>query len=167
STSNYVARKYGVRSAMPGFIALKICPDLIIVEPNFSKYKKAAQEIREILSKYHENFESTSLDEAYLDITDKVSSVLEAENLVSKLRNEIKQKTKLTVSAGIAPNKFLAKLASDFKKPNNQFTVPFDSYDNLLLFLSNIECKKIKGIGQVTARILERLGIKTCCQIVE
>ena len=127
STSNYAARKFGVRAAMPGFIAKKLCPSLVIVPTNMEKYAQVSEVVRGVFREYDPNFAPMSLDEAYLDITDLVThhkssqSQETAWSLVNEMRAKIQERTQLTASAGIAPNCFLAKVCSDLNKPNGQY----------------------------------------------
>lgn len=122
STANYEARKYGVRSAMPGFMALKLCPHLTFCHGSFEKYRKANQEVLQIILKYDQELESGSLDEAYLDITDYCrKNQVSPCDVAKAIRQEVEEKTQLTCSIGIAPNKMLSKICSDINKPNGQF----------------------------------------------
>ena len=123
STSNYAARKFGVRAAMPGFIAKKLCPELIIVPGNMETYAEEAEKIRQVFRVYDPNYLPMSLDEAYLDLTDYLLGHPEqtAAAVVSEMRARICEATQLTASAGIAPNTFLAKVCSDMNKPNGQY----------------------------------------------
>ncbi|KAM4708222.1 DNA polymerase kappa [Discoglossus pictus] len=234
STSNYLARRYGVRAAMPGFIAKRLCPNLIIVPPNFDKYRAVSKEVREVLAAYDSNFLPLSLDEAYLDITDHLEErvswpedkrryfirkgtayppaqceddqctspvlfedspplfvgqnvILEqdtneenanllqgqevvfgisAEEAVKEMRFRIEQKTKLTASAGIAPNMLLAKVCSDKNKPNGQYRIPHDR-QAVLDFVKDLPIRKVPGIGKVTEKMLKALGITTCTDLYQ
>lgn len=200
STSNYPARRYGVRAAMPGFIAKKLCPELIIVPTHFDKYKDYSKQVQEILAEYDPNFAMASLDEAYLDLTEHikdrhkckekkkfvrsknqtetmsgnendqgneqaVKEIVEfghdAQEAVRELRFRIEQKTRLTASAGIAPNVMLAKICSDRNKPNGQFFLEPDR-DIVLKFVHSLPIRKISGIGRVSEQMLKALGIETC-----
>ncbi|XP_010247333.1 PREDICTED: DNA polymerase kappa isoform X3 [Nelumbo nucifera] len=163
STANYEARKFGVRAAMPGFIARKLCPDLIFVHTNFKKYAYYSELTRKVFQKYDPNFMATSLDEAYLDITEvckeKGSS---SEEIAEELRKGVYEETGLTCSAGVAPNRLLAKVCSDINKPNGQFILPNDRMA-IMTFISSLPIRKIGGIGKVTEHILRNvLGINTC-----
>ncbi|XP_053557369.1 DNA polymerase kappa isoform X2 [Bombina bombina] len=244
STSNYLARRYGVRAAMPGFIAKRLCPNLTIVSSNFDKYRAVSKEVREILVDYDPNFLPLSLDEAYLDITDHleerlswpeekrryflrkpeseegcdagteeptaqteevqcVSPVLfedspgllfdqnvviseqskneqngkqltetmlvfgtSAEEAVREMRFRVEQKTKLTASAGIAPNMLLAKVCSDKNKPNGQYRIPHDR-QAVMDFVKDLPIRKVPGIGKVTEKMLKALGIVTCTDLYQ
>ncbi|XP_070689900.1 DNA polymerase kappa [Pempheris klunzingeri] len=229
STSNYHARKYGVRAAMPGFIAKKLCPNLIIVPTNFDKYRAVSEEIREIFADYDPHFQPMSLDEAYLDFTDHLGqrqswpdslrthrlrtgstatgeeqvelpqeAVPEVEDLspvlfddtpssspclpgsdgvgafevfgksveeaVREMRFRIEQKTMLTASAGIAPNMMLAKVCSDKNKPNGQYRLP-SSREAVMDFIQNLPVRKVSGIGKVSEKMLNALGITSCSDL--
>ena len=171
STSNYIARKYGVRSAMPGFIALKLCPNLKLVEPHFYRYKEESRKIMEILEEYDPFIESMGLDEAYLDLTDycknnKIYSKDEITNLVLNIKKKILEKTKLTCSCGIACNKTLAKICSDYNKPDGFF---FLDYEPKVIeeFVEKLSIRKIPFIGSKTESRLNLLNIFTCKDLVE
>ncbi|KAI8384862.1 uncharacterized protein BYT42DRAFT_493605 [Radiomyces spectabilis] len=161
-TSNYIARKYGVRSAMPGYIALKLCPSLQIIPLHFPKYRAASAKVRAIFAKYDPHFCPMSLDEAYLNLTEYLkTSDLNPAQLVEKIRQEIFEETQLTASAGIAANRMLAKVCSDINKPNGQFYLPNDQ-EAIFEFVDPLRIRKVPGIGRVTERILEALEVKTC-----
>ncbi|XP_030593570.1 DNA polymerase kappa isoform X2 [Archocentrus centrarchus] len=233
STSNYHARKYGVRAAMPGFIAKKLCPNLVIVPANFDKYRAVSGEIREIFADYDPHFQPMSLDEAYLDFTEHVeqrqhwpesarthrfrardiaagetktelsqeaateerdlSPVLfedspgsspslmgpegvcapggdvevfgtSVEEAVREMRFRIEQKTMLTASAGIAPNMMLAKVCSDKNKPNGQYRLP-STREAVMDFIQNLPVRKVCGIGKVSEKMLNALGVSTCSHL--
>ncbi|XP_032372051.1 DNA polymerase kappa [Etheostoma spectabile] len=233
STSNYHARKYGVRAAMPGFIAKKLCPNLVIVPTNFVKYTAVSAEVREIFAEYDPHFQPMSLDEAYLDFTDHLeqrqswpeslrthrfrtssaatgekqiklpqeavpeekdlSPVLfddspssspnlsgsegvraaggefevfgtSVEEAVREMRFRIEQKTMLTASAGIAPNTMLAKVCSDKNKPNGQYRLP-STREAVMDFVQNLPVRKVSGIGKVSEKMLNALGISSCSHL--
>ncbi|XP_054466779.1 DNA polymerase kappa [Anoplopoma fimbria] len=231
STSNYHARKYGVRAAMPGFIGKKLCPNLVIVPTNFDKYRAVSEEIREIFADYDPYFQPMSLDEAYLDLTDHLeqrqswpessrthrfrsnatgeeqtelpqvtvpeendlSPVLfedspstslclfdsegvdaagsavevfgtSVEEAVREIRFRIEQKTMLTASAGIAPNTMLAKVCSDKNKPNGQYRLP-STREAVMEFAQNLPVRKVSGIGKVSEKMLNALGISSCSHL--
>lgn len=192
STSNYLARQYGVRAAMPGFIGKKLCPELIIVKPNYQKYRQISSDIQDVLAVYDPHFSSAGLDEAYLDLTAYVGSKLThasveseepqrhpvkndtvnfggeddgesvwreqrgvvqlpssywecAEAVVEEIRHEIFKKTGLTASAGIAPNKMLAKVASDINKPNGQYLVT-PTREGVLKFVQKLPIRKVSQL---------------------
>jgi DNA polymerase-4 len=156
TTCNYEARKFGVRSAMPTFMALQRCPHLIILPTRFDVYRKEAAVIREILFRFTPLVEPLSLDEAYLDVTGHPGAPAP---LAQVIRALIFRKTKLTASAGIGPNKLIAKIASDLKKPNGQFEV---KPEDVPAFMKELPVRKLWGIGEVTGQKLEKLGIATC-----
>ena len=156
TTCNYEAREFGVRSAMPTFMALQRCPKLIVIPPRFDVYRREAAVIRAILHRFTSLVEPLSLDEAYLDVTAHPGA---PGALAQVIRNLIFQKTKLTASAGIGPNKLVAKIASDLKKPNGQFEVTPNEVGE---FMAGLPVRKIWGIGAVTERRLDQLGIRTC-----
>ncbi|MDV5247914.1 MULTISPECIES: DNA polymerase IV [Shewanella] len=162
STCNYKARRFGVRSAMATAYALKLCPDLILVPGRMQVYKEVSQQIRAIFSRYTELIEPLSLDEAYLDVSDcklfKGSATLIAE----AIRHDILAETGLTASAGVAPVKFLAKVASDLNKPNGLYVI---SPDKVPEFIKTLSLRKIPGVGKVTAEKLSSLGLNTCGDI--
>ena len=159
TTCNYEARKFGVRSAMPTFMALQRCPNLIILPTRFDVYRKESAVIREILYRFTPLVEPLSLDEAYLDVTDHPGAPAP---LAQVIRGLIFRKTKLTASAGIGPNKLVAKIASDLKKPNGQFEV---KPDEVPAFMERLPVRKLWGIGDVTEQKLENLGIVTCADM--
>lgn len=159
TTANYVARRYGVRSAMSSRQALKLCPKLILLPPRFSQYKAESRRIREIFKEYTEVIEPLSLDEAYLDVTQCPHAEGSATRMAEQIRARIFAETQLTASAGIAPNKFLAKVASDWNKPDGQFTIrPKD----IGAFMKSLPVEKIPGVGKVTARKMKLKGLNTC-----
>lgn len=162
STANYEARKYGVRSAMATAHALKICPQLVLVKPNFHKYSEASSQVFEILHQYSESIESLSLDEAYLDVTKSPFCHGSATLIAKEIRQKIFEKIGLTASAGIGPNKLIAKLASDYKKPNGQFTVTPEKVNE---FITPMPVERIWGIGKVTAKRMNAMGVKTCADL--
>ena len=162
TTCNYNARKYGCRSGMAGFVAVKLCPDLICLPLNFEKYSAKAQEVREILSDYDPRFESSSIDEAYLNITQYCrDSQIDPEEAVARLREEVANKTKITISAGIAANATIAKISSNKNKPNGQFKVS-NNRSAILAFMRDLPTRKVNGIGRVFERELDAIGVKTC-----
>jgi DNA polymerase kappa len=165
TTCNYHARKFGCRSGMAGFVAMKLCPQLICVPLNFAKYMAKAQEVREVLVLYDPNFESASCDEAYLNITQYCEEHhMAAEEVVSQLRADVFEKAKITVSAGIAANAKLAKIGSNKNKPNGQFFLPSDR-QTIMEFMKMMPTRKVNGIGRVFERELDAIGIKTCGDI--
>lgn len=159
ATCNYKAREYGVRSAMPTGQALKLCPDLVVVPGTMSKYREAAQQIRQIFYRYTDKVEPLSLDEAYLDVTDCTECHGSATLIAEEIRKVIAREVGVTASAGIAPNKFLAKVASDLNKPDGQYVITPPEID---AFVEKLKVKRIFGVGKVTNEKLRRLGIETC-----
>lgn len=160
STSNYEARKFGVRSAMPTSMAFKLCPHLTLVRGQMHKYKEASDIVFEIFHQYTPLVEGLSLDEAYLDVTDCDLFYNSATWIAQDIRKKIYEATGgLTASAGIAPNKMLAKIASDLNKPNGQYTIAPADIDQ---FIKSVPVEKIHGVGKVTAKHMHEMGIKTC-----
>ena len=158
SAASYEARKYGVRSAMSGVQAAKNCPELIFVKPRFDRYKEISQKIRKIFYEYTDLVEPLSLDEAYLDVTNNKKGNPSASLLAEEIRTRIFNEVGLTASAGISINKFVAKIASDYNKPNGQKTV---TPDEVTTFLENLDIKKFYGIGKVTKEKMYQHGIFT------
>lgn len=156
SAASYEARVFGVRSAISGTLAKKRCPELIFVPPRFSRYKEISLKIRQIFSDYTNLVEPLSLDEAYLDVTVNKKGNPSASDLAKEIRARIFTETGLTASAGISINKFVAKIASDYNKPNGQKTV---SPEEVIPFLEGLDIKKFYGIGKVTATKMYQLGI--------
>lgn len=163
-TANYEARKYGVRAAMATKTALKLCPKLVLIPPNFSKYSEASRQVFEIFRQFTDKIEPLSLDEAYLDVSECELFNNSATLIAAEIRKLIFEKTGLTASAGIAPNKLLAKLSSDFKKPNGQFTVAPDKIDEII---KTVPVGRIWGVGKVMNERLAQIGIKTCADLQE
>lgn len=161
-TASYEARKFGVRSAMPSSQAVRLCPDLILIPPHFSLYKEESRKVREILERFTDKIEPLSLDEAYLDVTDCPLFGGSATLIAQEIRRLIYTELNLTASAGVAPNKFLAKVASDWKKPNGQFVIRPQDVEG---FVKDLPIEKIFGVGKVTARKMHELGLKTCADI--
>ncbi|MFT4823680.1 MAG: DNA polymerase-4 [Halioglobus sp.] len=159
ATSNYEARKFGVRSAMASSRALTLCPQLIILPARFELYREVSNQFREIFLEYTDLIEPVSLDEAYLDVTESEHCGGSATLIAHEIKNRIKETLKVTVSAGVAPNKFLAKVASDWNKPDGVFTV---SPDQIAEFVLALPVKKINGVGKVTAKKLHEMGVNTC-----
>lgn len=159
STANYIARKYGVRSAMPTAMAFKLCPHLTLLPGRFDAYKAASTHIQAIFSRYTSLIEPLSLDEAYLDVTDSPWHQGSATLMAQAIRATIFNELQLTASAGIAPVKFLAKIASDMNKPDGQYVITPQQVPDFLLTLP---LAKIPGVGKVTAARLEALGLRTC-----
>lgn len=165
TTCNYEARKFGCRSGMASFVAKKLCPHLISLPPNFEKYTSKAQEIRAILAEYDPLFESASVDEAYLNITGYCAeNQCAPEDAVEQMRARVLENTKISVSAGIAVNAKLAKIASNRNKPNGQFCIPSER-DAIMQFMNELPVRKVNGVGRVFERQLDAIGIKTCGDI--
>ena len=158
SAASYEARTFGVRSAMAGALARKLCPDLIFVKPRFDRYKEISSQIRDIFYQYTDLVEPLSLDEAYLDVTENKKGNPSASLIAIEIRNAIKEKTGLNASAGISINKFIAKVASDINKPNGQKTVP---PEEVIEFLEQLDIKKFYGVGKVMKEKMYRHGIFT------
>lgn len=165
TTCNYIARKYGCRSGMASFVAKKLCPQLICLPQNYEKYGAKAEEIRAIFVEYDPCFESASIDEAYLNITAYCDeNNIGPQEAVQQMRARIAEETKVTVSAGIAANAKLAKIASNQNKPNGQFYIPSDRQE-IMAFVKNLPVRKVNGIGRVLERELKAIGIETCGDI--
>lgn len=188
ATSNYVARAYGVRAGMAGFIGKKLCPQLQLIRPNFSKYKEASRKVMAIIEEYDPNMRSGSLDEAYFDLTNYVIEEYTATNpeldvyinnsdgyvmfrpevwslaeqTLSEIRGRITEETKLTCSAGLTHNSMLSKICSDLKKPNNQYILASTSPEVVEKFVRETRVRKVPGIGPVSDQLLAGLEIITC-----
>ena len=158
SAASYEARKFGVRSALSGVLAKKYCPELIFVRPRFDRYKEISKQIQSIFHEYTDLVEPLSLDEAYLDVTHNKKGNPSATLLANEIRARILSEVGLTASAGISVNKFIAKVASDYNKPNGQKTV---SGDEIVPFLENLPIQKFYGVGKVTTEKMFQLGIFT------
>ena len=167
TTCNYHARKFGCRSGMAGFVAMKLCPQLICVPLNFAKYMAKAEEVRTVLAEYDPKFESASCDEAYLNLTQYCQDHhMTPEEAVSQMRAEVHEKTKITVSAGIAANAKIAKICSNKNKPNGQFFLP-SNRQTVMEFMKTLPTRKVNGVGRVFERELDAIGIRTCGDIYE
>ncbi len=158
SAASYEARKFGVKSAMSGSLALKLCPHLIFVKPNFERYREISEKIRKIFYDYTDLVEPLSLDEAYLDVTSNKKGNPSASMIAQEIRARILQDIGITASAGISINKFIAKVASDYNKPNGQKTV---NPEAVIQFLEVLDIRKFYGIGKVTADKMYQKGIYT------
>jgi DNA polymerase IV len=158
AAASYEARKFGVKSAMSSVLAKRNCPDLIFVKPRFERYRELSNRIRAIFFEYTDLVEPLSLDEAYLDVTENKKGNPSASLIAREIREKIKEKTGLNASAGISINKFVAKVASDYNKPNGQKTVDPEEVE---AFLEDLEIRKFYGVGKVTAEKMYRLGIFT------
>lgn len=162
ATCNYEARAYGVHSAMSSWQALKLCPDLLIVRPRFDVYRAVSQQIRAIFHFYTELVEPLSLDEAYLDVSASPHFSGSATRIAEDIRRRIARELNITVSAGVAPNKFLAKIASDWRKPNGLFVITPEQVDE---FVAALPVSRLHGVGKVTAGRLARMGVQTCLDL--
>lgn len=158
SAASYEARKFGVRSAMSGYLAKRNCPELIFVRPRFDRYREISLKIRKIFYEFTDLVEPLSLDEAYLDVTQNKKGNPSATLIAKEIRKRIFDETGLTASAGISINKFVAKVASDYNKPNGQKTV---GPEEVIDFLEQLPIKKFYGVGKVTAERMYSLGIFT------
>jgi DNA polymerase IV len=156
--ASYEVRKFGVYSAMPVSRAKRLCPQAIFVTPNFEKYKTVSNQIREIFERHTPLVEPLSLDEAYLDVTHELTGIPTATETAEKIRAEIRAETNLTASAGVAPNKFLAKIASDWRKPDGLFVIKPHQIDRFLLPLP---VRKIPGVGPASEKVLHEMSILT------
>lgn len=156
AAASYEARKFGIRSAMPGKIALEKCPQLLVVKPRFQRYKEISLQIRNIFYQYTDLVEPLSLDEAYLDVTENKMNIESANQIARDIRRKIFEQTGLTASAGISVNKFLAKVASDYNKPNGQKTI---HPTQIIQFMEELPIEKFYGIGKVTANRMHELHI--------
>ena len=158
SAASYEARKFGVKSAMAGSLAAKLCPDLIFVRPRFERYTEISKKIRKIFFDYTDLVEPLSLDEAYLDVTQNKKGNPSATLIAKEIRERIFNEIGLTASAGISINKFVAKIASDYNKPNGQKTV---NPEEVIPFLEQLDIRKFYGVGKVTAERMYKMGIFT------
>ncbi|MBE8727530.1 DNA polymerase IV [Flavobacterium hungaricum] len=158
SAASYEARKFGVRSAISGVLAKKYCPEIIFVRPRFDRYKEISSKIHKIFHEYTDLVEPLSLDEAYLDVTQNKKGNPSASLLAQEIRQRILSEVGLTASAGISVNKFVAKIASDYNKPNGQKTV---NPDEVEAFLEDLPIRKFYGVGKVTTEKMYQLGIFT------
>jgi DNA polymerase IV len=156
AAASYEARKYGVRSAMPGMVAERLCPHLIFVRGNYAEYKEVSRQIREIFAEYTDLIEPLSLDEAYLDVTENKKDIASATQIAEEIRQKIFEKTQLTASAGVSFTKFIAKTASDFNKPNGITVI---KPNQAQAFLEKLPIEKFHGIGKVTAAKMRKMNI--------
>ncbi|HUP46120.1 MAG TPA: DNA polymerase IV [Thermoanaerobaculia bacterium] len=156
--ASYEARKYGVHSAMPASRAKRLCPDGIFIHPDFERYRAVSHQIRAIFERHTPLVEPLSLDEAYLDVTVELTGIPTATETAETIRREIRDETHLTASAGVAPNKFLAKIASDWRKPDGIFVI---KPHQVAEFLPPLAVRKIPGVGKATEAILTEMGVAT------
>ncbi len=159
ATCNYVARRHGVRSAMSSRRALALCPTLVILPPDFARYRAVSQAVNLIFRRYTDLVEPLSLDEAYLDVTDAAARFGSATHIAEAIRDAVRRELGITISAGVAPNKFLAKVASDINKPDGLYVVKPAAVD---AFVRTLPVERIFGVGRVTAAKMHRLGLRTC-----
>ena len=159
ATCNYAARAFGVRSAMSTARALRLCPDLTVVSGNMDKYRQVSKQIMAIYREYTDLIEPLSLDEAYLDVTGSEYCNGSATRIAEEIRAKVVARTGITISAGVAPNKFIAKVASDWNKPDGLFVVQPAQVDD---FVRQLAVKKIPGVGEKTAARLHKLGVESC-----
>lgn len=161
--ASYEARRYGIRSAMPALRAEKMCPDAIFLPPDFTRYRMVSKQIREIFISHTDLVEPLSLDEAYLDVSENKTGLASATEVAETIRAQIKETTSLTASAGVAPNKFLAKIASDWRKPDGIFVVRPHQIEN---FLKDLPVKKLPGVGKATQSTLVGMGVSTVSDLL-
>ena len=160
--ASYEARRFGVRSAMAATHAERLCPEAVFIPPDFTRYRAASRAVREIFLRHTDLIEPLSLDEAYLDVTENKTGLATATKVASTIRQQIREELNLTASAGVAPNKFLAKIASDWRKPNGLFVIqPAEVED----FLTPLPVGRIPGVGKVTEEKLRKLGLRLVGEI--
>ena len=160
--ASYEARRFGVHSAMPAIRAERLCPDAIFVPPDFTRYREVSRSVREIFKRHTDLIEPLSLDEACLDVTENKTGLATATLVARTIREQIRQELNLTASAGVAPNKFLAKLASDWRKPDGLFVIRPEHIDTFLLPLP---VGRLPGVGKVTEEKLAKLGAQTVSEL--
>lgn len=159
TTASYEARKYGLHSAMPSAQAARLCPQLILIPPRMSLYKEESRKVFEIFRRFTDKIQPLSLDEGYLDVTDVAQAPGEATRIAREIRRLVKAELDLTVSAGVAPNKFLAKVASDWRKPDGLFVLP---PEKVAAFMPPLPVGKIPGVGPKSVVKYHKLGLHTC-----
>ena len=160
--ASYEARRFGVRSAMPAVRAERLCPNAVFLPPDFPRYRVVSRQVHEIFKRHTDLIEPLSLDEAYLDVSDNKTGLPTATQVARTIRQQIREELNLTASAGVAPNKFLAKIASDWRKPNGLFVIrPHEVGE----FLAPLPVSRIPGVGKVMDSKLEALGIRTCADL--
>jgi len=160
--ASYEARKFGVRSAMPAVRAERLCPGAVFLPPDFPRYRAVSGQVREIFKRHTDLIEPLSLDEAYLDVSENKTGLLTATQVARTIREQIRSELSLTASAGVAPNKFLAKIASDWKKPDGLFVIQPEEVDSFLLPLP---VGRLPGVGKVTEQKLTRLDVQTVADL--
>ena len=156
--ASYEARRFGVHSAMPAVRAERLCPQAVFVPPDFVRYRAVSQAVREIFHRHTDLIEPLSLDEAYLDVTENKTGLATATRVAKAIRQQIRDELQLTASAGVAPNKFLAKIASDWRKPDGLFVI---QPEEVSVFLPPLPVARIPGVGKVTAERLKQIGVQT------
>jgi DNA polymerase-4 len=160
--ASYEARKFGVRSAMPAVRAERLCPNAIFLPPDFPRYRAVSRQVREIFKRHTDLIEPLSLDEAYLDVSENKTGLPTATQVARRIREQIRSEVSLTASAGVAPNKFLAKIASDWKKPDGLFVIQPEEVDSFLLPLP---VGRLPGVGKVTEERLKHLEVQTVADL--
>src|SRR6202790_611298 len=160
--ASYEARKFGVRSAMPAVRAERLCPTAVFLPPDFPRYRAVSRQVRDIFRRHTDVIEPLSLDEAYLDVTENKTGLPTATQVARTIREQIRTELQLNASAGIAPNKFLAKIASDWKKPNGLFVIQPEEVDSFLLPLP---VGRLPGVGKVTEEKLKHLEVQTIADL--
>jgi DNA polymerase-4 len=160
--ASYEARKFGVRSAMPAVRAERLCPSAVFLPPDFPRYRAVCRQVREIFKRHTDLIEPLSLDEAYLDVSENKTGLPTATQVARTIREQIRTELNLTASAGVAPNKFLAKIASDWKKPDGLFVIQPDDVDS---FLSPLPVGRLPGVGKVTEEKLKSFKIQTVADL--
>src|SRR5947208_13842938 len=156
--ASYEARSFGIRSAMPAMRAERLCPEAIFIAPDFTRYRAVSRSVREIFQRHTDLIEPLSLDEAYLDVTENKTGLPTATLVARTIREQIRQQLNLTASAGVEPNKCLAKLASDWRKPDGLFVIQPEDVD---AFLLRLPVGRLPGVGKVTEEKLAKLGLRT------
>src|SRR5271154_4390123 len=156
--ASYEARKFGVHSAMPAVRAERLCPSAVFLPPDFPRYRAVSRQVRDVFRRHTDLIEPLSLDEAYLDVTENKTGLPTATQVARTIREQIRTELQLTASAGVAPNKFLAKIASDWKKPNGLFVIQPEEVD---AFLLPLPVGRLPGVGKVTGERLAKLGVQT------
>jgi DNA polymerase-4 len=160
--ASYEARRFGVRSAMPAVRAERLCPSAVFLPPDFPRYRAVSRQVREIFKRHTDLIEPLSLDEAYLDVSDNKTGLPTATQVARTIREQIRSELRLTASAGVAPNKFLAKIASNWKKPDGLFVIQPEEIDSFLLPLP---VERLPGVGKVTAEKLKHLEVQTIADL--
>lgn len=162
ATCNYQARAFGIHSAMPTARALRLCPSLVVIAPDFNKYRAVSQQIRDIFNTFTDRVEPLSLDEAFLDVSESTDFSGSGTLIAQEIRRRVRQTVGITISAGVAPNKFLAKIASDWNKPDGLFVITPDQVD---AFVRQLPVGKLFGVGKVTEKKIHELGATTCGEL--